>query len=112
MSEFANIQTQKLAGAQWFQPLPQRPRWGSGRQRQPQDECCNTGVDGLSIGQLRFIRNIWVHREQSLRDGHFCSEEEIVKTFLESFPWLVTELYQLCDKNLQGEMDVWVQKYC
>ena len=107
--DFAGVQTQKLGGLLWFQRLPQRPKWGSGNQRTPQGQFFQNGLDGSSIGQLRFIRNVWVHRVQSVQGGHWASEEEIKKIFLGTFPWLVTELYQLCNTYFQVELEGWIQ---
>ena len=104
-AEFSNIITHKLGGLPWFHLLPQRSKWGCGNQKTPQQQF-HTGVDGSSIGLLRFIRNVWVHRVQNIRDGHWTSEEEIIKAFLRSFPWLVTELYRLCVRYLHGELQV------
>ena len=110
--EFTIVTTQNLCGLSWYQSLPQRPQWGSGNQKTPQDQCCRSGTDGFSIGLLRFIRNVWTHRVQSIRDGHWISEVEIMNVFFQSYPWLVTELYQLCERYFGGELESWVQNYC
>eukprot|EP01045_Picozoa_sp_COSAG04_P013961 COSAG04_NODE_1019_length_8734_cov_2.287319_2_plen_793_part_00 len=52
-----------------------------------------------SVGLLKFIRNVYVHRAQMVDMGRFESEEAVLHYLLDPFPWLLTVVHTLDTKH-------------
>ena len=52
-----------------------------------------------SVGLLKFIRNIFVHRAEQVEAGRFDSEDAVKHYLLDPFPWLLMAVYAADEKH-------------
>ena len=52
-----------------------------------------------SVGLLKFIRNVYVHRAQMVDMGRFESEDAVLHYLLDPFPWLLMAVHTLDAKH-------------
>ena len=52
-----------------------------------------------SVGLLKFIRNIFVHRAEQVEAGRFDSEDAVKHYLLDPFPWLLMAAYAADEKH-------------
>ena len=104
--DFKSVMDKELPGGQWCHQLPPRRSWGRNQKMPLQAFNVN---EGSTLGLIRFVRNIWTHRVQNIRDGSFVSEDDISQIVLGSFPWIVTKVYRLCKKHFSSDLKDWLQ---
>ena len=52
-----------------------------------------------SVGLLKFIRNVYVHRAQMVDMGRFESDDAVLHYLLDPFPWLLMAVHTLDAKH-------------
>ena len=96
LGDFSTILDAEVAESRWCDKLSLRSSWGKPPQ-QPPNTAFNSSQPAVSM--IRFIRNIWTHRQQNIKAGVWSSEDEITKVFFGTFPWLTLTLYELLKRH-------------
>ena len=86
LTELSNILSTNVAGSRWCDELPvapMRPGWGVSPIQKPPVKAFNPTQPEISM--LRFIRNIWAHKQRNIQAGLWRDEDEMSKVFSTAF---------------------------
>ena len=111
LGDFSVSLDAEVAGSRWCDKLPLaplRPGWGKPPQKPP-NEAFSSSQPAVSM--IRFIRNIWIHRQQNIQAGVWSSEDEITKVFFGMFPWLTLTLYEILKKHFPIFLKELIKKF-